>query len=140
MNLAVLQGAPLALLITGSALALLSLGFLVLFFVPGIALRLRLGKTLRQLRTTKSRSASDLQKIFEGDPKLLHLWKEFKDTLHAQKEGRDGQMVTVALRATATAESFFNAQYVVDGRLRTEFFCWRRPKTEPFMRVVPTQN
>ena len=27
-----------------------------------------------------------------------------------------------ALRATATAEAFFNAQYVVDGRLRTEFF------------------
>jgi hypothetical protein len=122
MNVELLRNAPLALLITGSALALLSVGFLALFFVPGIRLRLHLGKTLRQLRTTKPRTSGDLQKIFEGDSRLLHLWKEFKDTLHAQKEERDGQMVTVALRATATAEAFFNAQYVVDGRLRTEFF------------------
>jgi ABC-type transporter Mla subunit MlaD len=122
MNFELLRSAPLALLITGSALALLSAAFLFLFFVPGIRLRLYLGRTLRQLRTTKPRTSGDLQKIFAGDPRLLHLWKEFKDTLHAQKEDRDGQMVTVALRATATAEAFFNAQYVVDGRLRTEFF------------------
>ncbi len=122
MILELLRSAPLALLITGGALALLSVGFVFLFFVPGIRLRLDLGRTLRQLRTTKPRTSAEFQKIFEGNSRLLHLWKEFNDTLHAQKEDRDGQMVTVALRATATAEAFFNAQYVVDGHLRTEFF------------------
>ena len=110
MNVELLRSAPLALLMTGSALALLSVGFLFLFLLPGIRLRVHLGRTLRQLRTAKPRTSGDLQKVFEGDPRLLHLWKEFKDTLHAQKEDRDGQMVTVALRATATAEAFFNAQ------------------------------
>lgn len=126
MNVELLLNAPLALLITGSVLGLLSVGFLLLFFVPGIRLRLYLDKALRQLRTTKPLTsgdlAGDLQKIFEGDSRLLHLWKEFRETLHAQKEERDGQMVTVALRATATAEAYFNVQYVVDGRLHTEFF------------------
>lgn len=114
--------APIALLITGSALALLTLGFVLWFLAPAVLLRIRLGNALRQLRKGKPRNASDLQKIFESDPRLLHLWKEFRDTLHAQREERDGQMVTVALRATAPAESFFNSQYVVEGRLRTEFF------------------
>lgn len=114
--------APLALLVTGSALTLLTLGFVFWFLTPAVQLRFRLGRALRQLRRGKPRSALDLQKIFEPDPRLLHLWKEFRDTLHAQREERDGQMVTVALRATAPAESFFNSQYVVDGRLRTEFF------------------
>lgn len=117
-----LDGVPLALLITGSVLALLTLGFLLWFLLPAVALRLRLGKVLRQLRKGKPRSAADLEKIFERDARLRHLWKEFRETLHAQREDRDGQMVTVALRATASAESFFNSQYVVEGRLRTEFF------------------
>lgn len=117
-----LHRTPLALLVTGIALALLTLGFILWFFMPAVLLRLRLVRVLRQLRKGKPQSASDLQKIFEGDPRLLHLWTEFRDTLHAQREERDGQMVTVALRATAPAESFFNSQYVVDGRLRTEFF------------------
>ncbi|MFO1342168.1 MAG: anti-phage ZorAB system protein ZorA [Burkholderiales bacterium] len=117
-----LHKAPLALLITASALVLLTLGFVLWFLLPAVVLRIRLGKVLRQLRNGKPRSAADLQKIFERDPRLLHLWKEFRDTLHAQREERDGQMVTVALRATAPAESFFNSQYVVEGRLRTEFF------------------
>ena len=118
----ILHRTPLALLVTGGALAFLTLGFLLVFLAPGVRLRFRLGRVLRQLRKGKARNASDLQKIFEGDKRLLHLWKEFRDTLHAQREERDGQMVTVALRATAAAESFFNSQYVVDGRLRTEFF------------------
>ena len=111
-----------ATLIAAAALALLTLGFLLVFLVPALRLRYQLGRILRRLRQGKSRSVSDLQKIFEQDPRLLHLWKEFRDTLHAQREMRDGQMVTVAFRATAPAESFFNSQYVVDGRLRTEFF------------------
>ena len=117
-----LDKAPLALLITGGWLLGLLVIFLGLFLARGLALRSRLKRVLAQLRKGTIRSDSDLRKVFESDPKLKHLWKEFRDTLHAQKEERDGQLVTVALRATAPAESFFNGQYVVDSRLRTEFF------------------
>ncbi|HRD97088.1 MAG TPA: anti-phage ZorAB system protein ZorA [Rubrivivax sp.] len=114
--------APMALLVTGSALALLTLGFVFWFVTPAVLLRLRLGRVLRQLRSGEPRNAADLHKIFESDPRLLHLWKEFRDTLHAQREERDGQMLTTKVRATAPAESFFNSHAVVEGRLRTEFF------------------
>jgi ABC-type transporter Mla subunit MlaD len=114
--------APLVLIVAGSFLTLLFIAFLVWFLVPAVTLRMRLGAIIGQLLTEKPRTASDIQKIFERDTRLLHLWKEFRDTLHAQREERDGQMVTVALRATTPAESYFNSPYVVDGRLRTEFF------------------
>ena len=29
---------------------------------------------------------------------------------------------------------------LTDNETRVDLLCWRRPKTEPFMRVVPTQN
>lgn len=122
MSYEILRQVPLTLILTGGALALLLLGFFVFFLGPGLGLRARLGVVLRRLRKQQLRSPADLQKIFEGDAKLQHLWQEFRDTLHPQREERDGQMVTVALRATAPAESFFSGQYVVDNRLRTEFF------------------
>lgn len=105
-----LDKAPLALLITGGWLLGLLVIFLGLFLARGLALRSRLKRVLAQLRKGTIRSDSDLRKVFESDPKLKHLWKEFRDTLHAQKEERDGQLVTVALRATAPAESFFNGR------------------------------
>lgn len=117
-----LSKVPLPLLMTGGALVVLLFGFIGYFCVPGLRLRSRLKRIHLQLQQGNLRTESDLRKVFESDPKLKHLWKEFRDTLHAQKEERDGQLVTVALRATAPAESFFNSQYVVDGRLRTEFF------------------
>ena len=42
--------------------------------------------------------------------------------LHIQREERDGQLTIIATRATAPAELYFNSQFVVDSRLRTEFF------------------
>lgn len=117
-----LQHAPLTLRVTGSALALLTLAFLLAFLAPAILLRVRLGGVRRRLRKGKSRDPQVLHTIFARDARLLHLWSEFRDTLHEQREERDGQMVTAALRATAPAESYFNNQYVVESRLRTEFF------------------
>ncbi len=122
MNLSVLNAAPTPLLVTGGLLAVLLVGFLGFFLAPGLALRLRLGRLLNSLRSKKIRNTSELQQVFKGDRKLVHLWKEFRDTLHEQKGERDGQTVVIALRATVPAESFFNAEYLVDNRLRTEFF------------------
>ncbi|NYT79561.1 anti-phage defense ZorAB system ZorA [Alcaligenaceae bacterium] len=114
--------APPTLMATGSVLLLLFLVSFFFFFVPGVFLRVRLGRVLKRLSRGKSNNSSDLQKIFDSDPKLRSLWNEFRATLHEQKEERDGQIITVAVRSTALAELFFNERYVVDTRLRTEFF------------------
>lgn len=122
MNFTFLNDAPQSLLITGSGLVLLLILFFALFLIPGVLLRLQLGSHLKALKDQKTRSAGDLAKVFQGDKKLAHLWKEFRDTLHEEKGEREGQTVVIALRATVPAESLFNGQYIVDNRLRTEFF------------------
>lgn len=126
MNLSMLNfalnGFPISLLVTGGFLALLFVGFGYFFGWRGFWLRYRLGGLLKQLRIQKIQNPADLQKLFQGDEKFGHLWKEFRDTLHAQTEQRDGQTVVVAHRATVPAESFFNSQYLVDSQLHTEFF------------------
>lgn len=44
---------------------------------------------------------SDIKKLFARDKHLAHLWSEFQDTLHVQREERDGQMkIVVAVRST----------------------------------------
>lgn len=118
----VLTSLPTSLLVTGSILALLVVAFLIFFLGQGFRLRYRLGSLLKQLRIQKTQNPSDLQKLFQSDEKFDHLWKEFRDTLHAQTEQRDGQTVVNVHRATVPAESFFNSQTLVDSRLYTEFF------------------
>lgn len=117
-----LQQAPAAMLIVAGMLLVLALGFLIFFLFPGLGLWLRLGRVSKSLRGIRADDLSGLEQIFSSDRTLRHLWKEFRDTLHTQREERDGQLAVVAYRATAPAESFFNGQNVVDGRLRTEFF------------------
>jgi hypothetical protein len=117
-----LLNAPILMQVVAGVLFLLLLAFLVFFLAPAIRLAWRLGAVWRALRQSPSTSPKELEKTFERDRELKHLWREFRDTLHAQKEERNGQLVIVDYRATAPAESFFNSQNVVDGRLRTEFF------------------
>ena len=122
MLVELLQKAPPALIGTASVMLVLFVAFLLFFLLPAITLRFRLGQVLRRLRSASKDNLGELQAIFQQEKTLQHLWKEFRDTLHAQKEERDGQTVVRAWRATTPAEAFFNAQYVVEGRLRTEFF------------------
>lgn len=114
--------APIHLFFTGSILVALALGFLLFFLVPAILFRVRLGLLLRRLKAKKLSDVTEIQKLFQSDPKLRHLWEEFRDTLHEQRTERGGQSVVEAMRLTVSAEAFFNAQFMVDNRLRTEFF------------------
>lgn len=118
----ILVNAPIVMQVVAGILIVLFLAFVVFFLFPAIQLASRLGAVLKQLRQSQSTNPAELQKTFERDNELAHLWREFRDTLHGQREERGGQLVVVAHRATAPAESFFNSQNVVDGRLRTEFF------------------
>lgn len=114
---------PLHLLVTAGLLALLVLAFIAAFLLPGLWHWVRLRRLHRDLQRFELRTPpGEFRKLFARDARLAHLWKEFQDSLHVQREERDGQTVAVAVRSTLPAETFFNTQYVVDGRLRTEFF------------------
>lgn len=55
--------------------------------------------------------------------KGLHpVWLEYADTLHEQVVTRNAEDEVVSLRATASAESFFNAETVIDPVMHNEFF------------------
>jgi hypothetical protein len=125
MNIALpkaLGDVPISLIVVVSALAIFGVAFLVWFVVPGIRHWFLLRRVLKRLRSSQDRTPELLRAIFAVDVRLAHLWGEYEETLHPQLEERDGVSVVVAVRSTITAESFFNSQYVVDSRLRTEFF------------------
>lgn len=124
MNLqSILTTVPTPVLVTGAVLAFLILVFLTVFLGPGILHWRRLRSIQKNIQRFESKnSALEFKKVFARDQRLAHLWKEYQDSLHIQREERDGQLTVIATRATVPAELYFNSQFVVDSRLRTEFF------------------
>ena len=119
----ILATTPTTVLATGAVLAILVLIFCVVFLAPGVLHWVRLMSIQRQINNFESKNfASEFKKVFAKDKRLSHLWKEYQDSLHIQREERDGQLTIVATRATVPSELYFNSQFVVDSRLRTEFF------------------
>ena len=115
--------APTPVLATGGVLAVLVLIFFIVFMAPGVLYWFRLVLIQSRIRKFATKNfAAEFKKVFSKDKRLSHLWKEYQDSLHIQREERDGQLVTVAIRATVPSELYFNSQFVVDSRLRTEFF------------------
>ncbi|MGB7421313.1 MAG: tellurium resistance protein TerC [Comamonas sp.] len=114
---------PASIRITGAILVVLFVVFLVWFLLPGVLhwFRLRAIQNRIQRFVTKDYIV-EFKHVFEKDKRLAALWKEYQDSLHRQYEVRDGQRVLKAVRATVSAEMFFNPQSVVDRRLGTEFF------------------
>jgi hypothetical protein len=111
------------LLVTGGLLSLLVLAFLAMFLVPGAVHWMRLRKILAGVESFKTKTPpGEFKKLFARDKHMAHLWAEYQESLHVQREERDGQMQVVAVRSTVAAETYFNGQFVVDSRLRTEFF------------------
>lgn len=118
-----LHNLPVPVLATGAVLALLLIFFVAAFLMPGIVHWFRLRRILARIAKFKTNNyVTEFKQVFENDKRLAHLWKEYQDSLHFQKEQNDGQIIVKAVRATGPAEMFFNEQVVVDSRLRTEFF------------------
>jgi hypothetical protein len=114
---------PTHLLVAAGLLAALVLSFLTFFLIPAITHWFRLRHLQAGIGALPGRTPpGEFRRLFAADSRLAHLWKEYQDSLHVQREVRDGQMQAVAVRSTLPAETFFNSQYVVDARLRTEFF------------------
>jgi len=118
---------PLPGLIIAALLAILSLSFVWLYVVPGLTFGAKIRRILIRLkglqRTKSNDPTKSLAGIFAVDRTLNHLWREYEDTLHTQREANSsGIQEVVAIRATIPAETFFSPQAVVDSRLRIEFF------------------
>jgi hypothetical protein len=111
------------LYVTGAILIYLVLHIVIRFFGRGVWHLFR----LRSIRAAlaglpENAPVTAFRDVFNSDEALGHLWKEYQDTLHEQREERGGQMSIKAVRATVPAEVYFNPHSVVDGRVGTEFF------------------
>lgn len=101
----------------------------LVFFVPGFVYGVRLWSLLKRVKDCKTTlSPSECLEHFKDlfaqkkYKQLAHLWNEYQESLHIQREERDGQMSVIAVRSTVAADTYFNGQFVVDSRLHTEFF------------------
>ena len=120
---ATFKALPTTVALTGGLIVALTLIFLTVFLLPGLVHWFRLWSIQRRIKRFATKNfQAEFQKAFSRDRQLAHLWKEYQDSLHLQRVARDGQMIVMAVRATGPAEIYFNNQFVVDSRLRTEFF------------------
>lgn len=123
IDLNLLAGLSTPTLVTGGIVAALVVLFAGAFLLPALLHLRRLSTIRRRIAALASpHEVQELREVFEGDRRLARLWAEYEDSLHLQREERGGQVVVRAVRATQPAEVLFNAQFLVDSRLRTEFF------------------
>lgn len=110
-------------LFIGGILLFLILLFLFGFLFPAISQSWKLGKYTKRLKQTDGTDLGALSELFRKDRTLSHLWEEFRETLHEQKDlDANGNYQTTAVRQTVPAEMYFSQQILVDSPLRTEFF------------------
>lgn len=114
---------PLHTLIIGGVLAFVLLLFVTLFLVPALYQSWKLRSFTKRLEQADRTDLDALSEMFDRDDILGHLWKEFRDTLHEQKDlDSSGTYRTTAIRQTVPAETYFSEQILVHSPLRTEFF------------------
>lgn len=112
-------------ILIASLVGVLFVAFLWFVLLRGIrlwwSLRNALGQIQRVKRDVPSAMKAQLRKAF-AERQLLPLWEEYEDTLHDQVVEKGIDKEVAAVRATVPAESFFNSELVIEGRLHTEFF------------------
>ncbi len=110
--------------IVGLALLTLASFFYKLFWRPARAQQAKLARAIAAIKNVDGDSHGAIQAVMEADKTLKHLWGEYNDTLHEQRElsAQTLQFEVVARRATVPAEAIFTAQVLVDTPVRTEFF------------------
>jgi hypothetical protein len=99
---------PHVLGISAFVLALI-LVFIGIFLVPGIRFWFLLRRINAQLKTIKvERRWGDLGEVFKPDTTLAHLWSQYKETLHEQKQlnAQTGVIEVIALRSSYPCSAF----------------------------------
>jgi hypothetical protein len=119
----------IAIPLIGVLLAIAVAAFIGYFFIPGWRLKRRLTDALAALQQTKMKSEgniTDLSQLGNAAFKsgtLEHLWKEYCETLHPERDtDGSGQPRLLRYRATTLAEAYFTDQALVDTPLKAEFF------------------
>ena len=117
--------------LVGILLLLVAIAFVARFIFPALRLGRQLGQAISRLEAIKAAAVSsqtplvDLDAIREAmvTAPLAHLWREYTQTLHPQKElTADGGEQVLRWRAGTMAEAFFTEQALVDTPLKTEFY------------------
>lgn len=119
----------LSVAVIGAILAAITIIFIFRFIIPAMRIGGELKRALAQLgkiRDGNGGQVTDLDgigKLVMTSTRLTHCWSEFLDTLHPQTAvDQFGQQQVVRYRATASAESFFTDQVLVETPLKTEFY------------------
>lgn len=111
--------------LVAALLLAISLGFILRFALPALALGRELAGAVRALAAlVDGKAPADPARIgreIMNTPRLTHLWREYSQTLHAVIDPRNPKAVA-AWRATAMAEDFFTERALVDTPLKTEFY------------------
>lgn len=119
-----LTSLPPHVLAIGGLILAFALLFVFLFVVPAIRIQLSLNRVLKALQDGALQGPVDLAPAFEGRGILQHLWSEYRETLHAERDvnPQSGLQELVRLRATQPAAAYFSEDVVVDSPVRAEFF------------------
>ncbi len=120
----VVFGIPVVPAIVTLCLLGLVASFVAYFLKPALDLNAKLKAILQNVEQARARNSRDLAKCFEPDTKIYALWKEYRETLHVQKDldVQTGEIVESAIRSTVPAEMILSPHSVVDGRVHAEFF------------------
>lgn len=111
-------GLPQHILIFAAILGVLLLSFVFFSLIPSLLVSRQLVSVIKSLISLNGKPDEHLEQVFQGGgPVLLHLWKEYEDSLHKQA-GEGG----VRFRSTMPAGVVFRPDILVDIPLRTDFF------------------
>lgn len=120
--LASLIGAPLWVFFI---VALLTLAFVIYYFVQGIRVFSQLQNAINRIKEIKRNEGvpdpEEIGKVFISEP-LKHLWDEYADTLHTVVFASNNGVELKEVRATIPAEAMFTREVLVDSQLFDEFF------------------
>ena len=116
-----LAGIPLLVFLAVTALtSLFVVGYLYKGFQVWWQLRSAIYHIDRLRRSGFSTRPVEVARVFRWAP-LSHVWHDYAGTLHEIAKTPGSLASTVEIRATAPAETFFNREVLVDGRLFDDF-------------------
>ena len=119
-----LSDLPIVPVLVALVLAAFAYAFVRYFHMPAKRLDATLEDVIRKVDAGRTSGQLDLAGCFAGDERLSEIWREYGETLHAQKEfdSASGEVAVRAVRSTVPAEIYFSPHSVVDGRVHAEFF------------------
>ena len=114
---------PIRTEIFGGVIFFLVAAFILAFLIPALWQIIKLRGIQRALIRADAKDLDALSKVFQRDKIMSHLWDEFSDTLHKQKDvNAQGVYEVTAIRQTLPAETYFNEQILIYSPTRAELF------------------